>query len=260
MDAQKTLVVKIGTGMLMQDRAMCKDVFHDTARQIGGLMAAKQNFVILVTSGAIQMGREMLGMDALHESGIEEKKFLAGMGQPELMNIWKAAFKAHGRKTAQLLLTHSNWENEEERRSILAFLRMCRTREVVPVINENDPVSATEIFLMEQRISENDVLAAYVACAMKADILFLTESGGIRWSRKGKIISNLDMRDLGRVDVGCGSANGSGGMGTKFNAIRICAKYNPTMRIVVAGGQSDAILHFAKGEPVGTRIVIGVEQ
>ena len=274
MDRQKTLVVKFGTAMLMRDGAIRQGTFRGFAEQVNQLMgAAKPTFVVLVTSGAIQMGWEAfqknplfsetacLLPDSLGGCGRKEKKLLAATGQRHLMNAWGDAFATYGREVAQELVTHANWENEGERKSVQENLQMCKERRIVPVMNENDPVSDIEIDLMERSISENDILAAYVAGLVNADgILFLTESGGVRTydrSQRGRVIRQISLEELDEVSVKHGSANGRGGMEKKFDAIRFSAEKNPTMRIVVAGRQKDVIVHFAKGNPVGTRIITG---
>ncbi len=260
MEKRQTLVVKFGTAVLTRYGKIRQDVLGEFAGQVVRTMEEREPvFVVLVSSGAIQMGRQCLRANGGPNSKIDDKKLLAATGQHHLMNAWRETFASYGREVAQVLLTHANWENEHERKSVGELLQSCKDTGIVPIVNENDPVSDIEIHLMERKISENDILAACVANLVGAEgTLFLTKSGGIRAyeeSAKGRIVREINVRDLGLVDVGQGTASGRGGMARKFDAIRMCVEENSAMRVAVAGRQKDAIVRFAKGLPVGTRIL-----
>lgn len=272
------IVVKFGTSVLMGGQEIISEHFRDIARQVHELTKnPNENFVILVSSGAIRTGWERLYRhrteweidrllpDSLDKCSIEEKKLLAAIGQPMLMGMWSAAFGWYLREVAQVLVTHANWENEGERESIRLMLETCRRNHVVPIVNENDPVSDIEIHLMEGGISENDILAAKTASLMDAGgILFVTESGGVRFADPSEdpdasVIPLLSVGQLDGMSTKEAGKSGRGGMGKKFEAVHVCAEHDPAMNIVIAGLEENVILRFAKGAPVGTKITTGVE-
>src|SRR5574342_697014 len=169
----RCLVVKVGTGTLTgADGRFDRDNCERLAAEIAA--AARSRRLVLVSSGAIALGAERLGL-GLGRTGkpwdIATKQAAAAVGQPHLMAEWGRALGAHGLQAAQVLLT------AEDLASRKRFLNARRTfsrlleRRVVPVVNENDTVAVDEI-----KVGDNDSLAALVASCVEAELVgMLTE-------------------------------------------------------------------------------------
>ncbi len=178
----KTIVLKFGTAFLMSKKSntmLDSMIFRDVGNQVAELKKKGIN-VVIVSSGAIQAGREVL---TFLSSSIEEQlnqKEIAGIGNRHLLNKWGEALRSSGIEVCQMLITHENWKNIRERNNIKEGILDCAKTPIVPIINENDIVSDEEIRWMEEGISENDKLAQMVAILIKADaVLFLTTSEGV---------------------------------------------------------------------------------
>lgn len=253
----RRLVVKFGTENLKDGQ----EVFADYARQIVELQ--KQGVeVIIVSSGAIETGKEYLKSLGKEEIGFTKPQ-LAALGQPVLMGKWREAFSKYGKAVGQVLVTYANWDNREERASVQKTVMGLVEKGETPILNENDPVSDQEIVSMENRISENDLLAQMVALLVKADaILFLTDEGGIytedpKKSSSAKLLPEIPARseytEKELVGIfGESERGGRQGMENKWIVASRCVKAG--MRVAIAGREEDVILKFAQGEAVGTRI------
>src|SRR5512138_3919580 len=219
----KRLVVKVGTGTLTDgagrfDRANCARLGAELAA------AAQGRRVVLVSSGAVALGAERLGL--VRAKGkpwdIPTKQACAAVGQPHLMAAWGEALGAHGRKVAQVLLTADDLASRKR------FLNARRTLErlldagVVPVVNENDTVAVDEI-----KVGDNDSLAALVAGCVEANLVaMLTDVEGLydrNPSEPGAVLLHEVARvtaEIERMAGGAGSARSVGGMATKVKAAR----------------------------------------
>ncbi len=133
------------------------------------------NSCVIVSSAAIAAGVHMLGLGQRPED-LPGKQACAAAGQPELMRMYATAFKRHGIKVAQLLLTHDDIDSRMRRQNASNTIeRIFQTRNIVPVINENDTVAVEEL-----RFGDNDRLSAEVAQLVNANLLLLvTSSDGL---------------------------------------------------------------------------------
>ena len=243
----KKMVIKLGTGVLMSDGRLNSRVFNQIARQVFSLKNKAK--VIIVSSGAIQFGREAMARKGFNIN--LEKKILSGIGSRHLINEWGRAFSRHGMEVAQILVTYANWESIEERKSIKSSISKCLEIGIIPIINENDIVAQDEISLMEKGISENDRLARMVALLVRVDgVLFLTEPDGVL-DRKLQTIrrvgSEYQLELLGKSNFG------SGGMQAKIKEAVIC-RQKGIKRVAIANLKKDTILRFAVGDSVGTEV------
>ncbi|RAU21912.1 glutamate 5-kinase [Paramagnetospirillum kuznetsovii] len=235
----RRLIVKIGSSLLVDDasgqvrrtwlESLCADIAHCRARG---------QEVIVVSSGAVAVGRRKLGLTPPLK--LEEKQAAAATGQIRLAHAYQEALAHHGITVAQVLLT---LEDSEDRRRYLnarTTLETLLRLGAVPVINENDTVATAEI-----RFGDNDRLAARVAQMVSADALVLfSDIDGLYTADPRK---HADARFIPEVremtaEIEAmagdpGSAYGSGGMVTKLTAAKIC----------LSAGCSMAI---AKGEPL----------
>lgn len=135
------------------------------AADVARLRAQGQQ-VILVSSGAVALGKRALGIDGRPK--LEEKQAAAACGQPRLMQAWDEAFAAQGIRVAQLLLTLDDSEHRRRFLNARNTLETLLAAGILPVINENDTVATAEL-----RVGDNDRLAARVAQMAGADLLVL---------------------------------------------------------------------------------------
>ena len=164
------IVVKLGTGVLTDSRkqpdlAQMEQLVAQVAEQ---RQAGKE--IVLVSSGAVGAGMGVLGYKK-RPSDLAELQACAAVGQSRLMAIYEKLFGAHGLAVAQILLTHDDLEHHERHLNARNTLVTLLSRGVVPIINENDVVSFTEL-----KFGDNDKLSALVASLLPADLLLILTS------------------------------------------------------------------------------------
>ena len=236
-----TLVIKIGSSLLLDAEALNRDWLAAMADDIAKLKGDGKK-IIIVTSGAVSLGCAALG---LHREGLTlpQSQAAAAAGQIALAQGWQAALAEQGLATAQILLTA---EDTEQRRRYLNARQTLTTlldHGAVPVINENDTVATQEL-----RFGDNDRLAARVAAMVSADCLVLlsdidglydadpTQNETARFIDK---VTHIDA-DIEAMAGGSGSRHGSGGMVTKLQAAIIAQSAGCHM--VLANGRAKAPL------------------
>lgn len=209
--------------------------------------------VILVSSGAVAAGIAKIQLGRRPES-TEEKQALAAIGQAELMQIYERLFGAYGHNVAQILMTKDVIDNNVRREAFENTFRELLRFGVVPIINENDPISTEEL-----KFGGNDTLSAYVALVCKADILInMSDIEGLYDSDPR---SNPDARLITRVDKidekimsyagGAGTDRGTGGMITKLRAAQIVTQAGIPM-LIVNGKSPDILYKISDGYHGGT--------
>jgi len=124
--------------------------------------------VIVVSSGAVGVGRNALGMKQ-RPSTESEKQACAAVGQGKLMMIYEKLFNEYGQLTAQVLLTKESITNAKCRKNAKQTFDELFRMQVVPIVNENDAISVDE--LSYGNFGDNDTLAAYVSRLVEADLL-----------------------------------------------------------------------------------------
>ncbi len=153
--------------------------------------------VVLVSSGAMQAGRERLGIEprANAKTSLPEKQMLAAVGQTHLMLAWEQVFGMFDTQVAQVLLTRADLSDRRRYLNARDALRAILARGIVPIINENDAVATEEI-----RVGDNDNLSALTANVLNADVLLiLSDIDGLftadpRKDPKAKLIE--DVREI----------------------------------------------------------------
>lgn len=211
--------------------------------------------VVLVTSGAISAGVSRLGFSQ-RPITLPAKQAVAAVGQGLLMQVYEKLFSEYGQVVAQVLLTREDLKSRERylnsRHTLLELLRY----RVVPIVNENDTVAVDEI-----KFGDNDTLSALVAALVGADLLLiLSDVDGVftadpRQHPNARLLDTVTNIDaMAVVAGGAGSARGTGGMITKFQAARIASRSGIPM--IVASGSRDGVIHsVVDGESVGTLFV-----
>jgi glutamate 5-kinase len=220
----RRIVVKIGSSTLVdaasgQVRAAWFDAF---AQDVARLLARGQQ-VILVSSGAIALGRRTLGLPS-GSLRLDQAQAAAAVGQIGLATAWSGGLKTLGVTAAQVLLTYADTEERRRYLNARATLNTLLGLGAVPVINENDTVATAEI-----RYGDNDRLAARVAAMMEADVLvLLSDIDGLYTAdpRKDASAALIPVVDAVTPEIeamagGVGSAMGSGGMATKIMSAKL---------------------------------------
>ncbi len=245
-------VVKIGSALLTADgRGLDRAAMAVWVRQMVALREQGVELV-LVSSGAVAAGMSRLGWSS-RPSAMHELQAAAAIGQMVLVQAWESSFAEHGRRTAQILLTHDDLSDRKRYLNARSTLRTLVDLDVVPVINENDTVVTDEI-----RFGDNDTLAALVANLVEADLLvILTDRDGMydadpRHNPDARLIHEARADDpaLDAVAGGVGGALGRGGMQTKLRASRLAARSGA--HTVIVGAIEQVLARLKAGERLGT--------
>ena len=163
----RRVTIKIGSSLLIDQSG--SGARPDWMASVGDDIAAlrKQGKqVLLVSSGAVALGRKHLGLKRSHQ--LAYKQAAAAAGQALLMQAWEGALAPHGIPTAQLLLTIEDTEQRRRWLNARATLDVLLSQGALPVINENDSVATEEI-----RYGDNDRLSARAAQMIRSDLLIL---------------------------------------------------------------------------------------
>ncbi len=248
------IVVKLGTGVLTDSRKLIDPA--QLAQLVAQLAALKKSGkeIVLVTSGAVGAGMGALGYEN-RPTNLAEKQACAAVGQSRLMAVYDKLFSAHGLVVAQVLLTHEDLEHHERHLNARNTLVTLLDRGVVPIINENDAVSFTEI-----KFGDNDKLSALVASLLPADLLVIltTVDGVIENFGKAdaKIIPVIEQIDfhIESMAGGTTSATAVGGMKSKIDAAKIVVRSG--IPLVIASGQKkNTLAEILGGTDEGTLFV-----
>ncbi|HOJ43513.1 MAG TPA: glutamate 5-kinase, partial [Syntrophorhabdaceae bacterium] len=249
----KRIVVKIGTSVLLDSgKKIGIHMIENIAEQIK-LVQEKGIKPIIVTSGAIACGMELLGITKKPKE-IEKRQALASIGQVLLMKMYMEVFNKKGIKIGQILLTHEDIASKEKCLNVMNTLNALINFNIVPVINENDALSFKEI-----RFGDNDNLSALIAQIANADLLLLLSDVDGLYEKDPKrypdakiirVVEKID-RDIEKTASGTKSEKSIGGMVSKLEAAKRAGYYGiPT--VVVRGNTKDIILRVINGEEIGT--------
>jgi glutamate 5-kinase len=248
------IVIKIGTSTLTGENGHIDAAYLVRfAMQVAALKQAGSE-VVIVTSGAMVAGLEVLWMPPERTDRIPIGQAAAAVGQPQLIKEYSRAFRPYRFKLAQVLLTAADLTAEGP--SALARGTLCKLLELgaIPLINENDSVAVEEI-----RFGDNDTLAARVATLIDADLMvILSDIDGLytadpHTDTSARLIETVSevTPELLASASGAGSFKGSGGMATKLQAAQTLLAAG--IDLVICNGRSPrAILSAASGAPIGT--------
>jgi glutamate 5-kinase len=250
----KRIVVKVGTSTLAYPG------YRMNIRRVEKLVKVLSDIrnsgteVLLVSSGAIAMGIGKLGLQK-RPSDLAGKQACAAIGQCELMYIYDKLFSEYNHTVAQVLLTGDDLKIKDRRDNFKNTIAKLLKLGTIPVLNENDTVSTTEI----TSIGDNDTLAALVSEEAEADLLILlSDIDGLytadpKKDKNASIIHHVSLinKQIRDLAGGAGSDQGTGGMATKVNAAEICLKDHIDM--VIANGDDPMILYdILSGKEAGT--------
>ncbi len=267
----RRLIVKIGSATLCRRAGgVDTDWLLSLCADLDALRRDKRD-VIVVTSGAVALGRSGLGLTG--DLRLDEKQAASAVGQARLMNAWQAALDVYGAVAAQILLTLDDTEDRRRYLNARATFRTLLEAGVVPVVNENDTIATAEI-----RYGDNDRLAAHAAQLAEADLLIiLSDIDGVYTAdpRINPAARRLDeiAQITPAIEAAAGGANadggfGSGGMATKIAAAKIAglsgcativapgAPLHP-LRAILNGGPATLIHASASKENARRRWIAG---
>ncbi len=219
----KRLLVKIGTNALLKDNAPDRKAMKDLARALSALRRRGVQCA-LVSSGAMGFGCERL---ALTRSALTLpfQQASAAVGQVDLMAEYAGAFGAFNQRMAQLLVTGENFRSERALANLRATVETLFGLNVIPVFNENDPVSTVELDT-GKLFSDNDGLAVLVALHLGFDgVVFVSDVGGLyEKGADGKALRGTllkEVTDVSSLDFSDRAVglNGKGGLVSKLAAI-----------------------------------------
>jgi glutamate 5-kinase len=248
------VVVKLGTGVLTDSRkqpdlAQMEQLVAQVAEQ---RRAGKE--LVLVSSGAVGAGMGALGHER-RPADLAELQACAAVGQSRLMASYDKLFGAFGLAVAQVLLTHEDLQHHERhlnaRNSLVTLLR----HGVIPIINENDVVSFTEL-----KFGDNDTLSALVASLLPADLLIIltTVDGVIENFGKPNpktipVVERIDAT-LEKMAGGTDSATAVGGMASKIQAAKIVVRSGIPL-VIASGKKKQSLARVLAGQEEGTLFI-----
>ncbi|NGY93192.1 glutamate 5-kinase [Bacillus megaterium] len=253
----KRIVVKVGTSTLTYDNGDINLArIEKLARVLSDLMNAGKE-VVLVTSGAVQVGVKKLKLKEKPTS-IREKQAAASVGQCELMHIYSKFFGEYSHIVGQVLLTKDVIEDEHVRNNVVNTFEKLIEDKVIPIVNENDTVAIDEIENIV-RFGDNDNLSAIVSVLIHADLLvILSDIDGFFDSDPTKNPNSKVMKvidgitpELENFAGDSGTDVGTGGMVTKLTAAKTATSAG--VSLILANGKEPSILRdIIEGQEIGT--------
>ncbi|MHB1692829.1 MAG: glutamate 5-kinase [bacterium] len=255
---KKRIVVKIGTQVLINNEGKLSPASFKKITEFINALKLKRKEIIVVSSGAIAAGRNVLNIETSAKFlTIPQKQALASCGQSLLMKTYSSYFKKYNIKTAQILLTKDDISSRKRftnaRNTIYELLK----NDVVPIINENDTIATEEI-----KFSDNDYLSALTANLACADLLIiLSNVNGVydknpsldKFANQIKIIDDIkhfisDFKDTSK------SIHGTGGMKSKLESAYIASEAG--IDTIIASGKDKKVLEdISNGKITGTFIL-----
>lgn len=251
---KKRIVIKVGTSSLTHPETGSTDLItlEKLVRELTDLHNRGKE-VILVSSGAIAVGRKTIGMKE-RPTKLSTKQACASIGQARLMMIYQKLFMEYNQVASQILMTKNTLVNGENRLNARNTFETLLSMGVIPIVNENDTISTYEI-----QFGDNDTLSAVVAALTQADLLILlSDIDGLFTDDPNKnpdaeFIDYVEHVDHHFEQMGKGSASdvGTGGMSTKLKAAKLATSAGADM--VIANGADMGVIHqIVNGEQIGT--------
>jgi glutamate 5-kinase len=266
----RRVVIKLGTSTVIGAQGeLSSERMEPIVRAIANLQTDHRQ-VVLVSSGAVGLGRGWLGLHPSRLKDMATKQACAAVGQSLLMEAYKRLFGAYGVKTAQVLLTEEDFSNWRRYSNLRRTMEKLIGFGVLPIVNENDTVSTAELETVgdssrSAAFSDNDRLAALVMSGLEADaLILLTNVDGLlgtetstKHKRTGSGIRPQLIPLISKVTpelraVACGpSQSGRGGMVTKLEAAEIAMNCGG-VAVIANGDRPETLPRIFAGEPEGT--------
>jgi len=247
LEAARRLVIKVGSATLCNEKGAVREDWLNTLAQDVAALRSDGCDVVIVTSGAIALGRKRLGLQGALR--LDEKQAASAAGQAALVGAWQRAFDPFGVNVAQILLTLDDTEYRRRYLNARATFSTLLELGALPLVNENDTIATAEI-----RYGDNDRLAAHAAQIIGADLMvILSDIDGVYDCDPRK---NADARHLAliekvtaEIERAAGGANeaagvGSGGMASKIAAAKIAGAAG--CETVIAAGNVENPINAVK--------------
>lgn len=236
----KRIVIKIGSNVLTRSDGKL-DVTRMSALVDQVAWLRKQGIeVILVSSGAVACGRRELTVDHSLDS-VEQRQLFSAVGQVKLVGLYYDLFREFGIHVGQVLTMKENFEPGEQYRNQRACMTVMLENDVLPIVNENDTVSVTELMF-----TDNDELSGLIAQMMEADTLILLSNidgiyNGHPDNPSSHIIPTVKPgTNLSQYIKEEKSAFGRGGMHSKYTTASKVSQAG--IRVIIANGERENIL------------------
>jgi len=248
---KKRIVVKVGSSLIAPNGNGCSTHYLLAIAQFIIKCRARGQQIVLVSSGSVAAGRKWFDTS---EMTVTLKKAMSAAGQSDMMEMWE---KLVDFPTAQLLLTNADLCNRERYLSIRDTLEACLEHGVLPIVNENDTVTADHL-----KVGDNDNLSAMVATSINADALIMcTDVDGLFDSnpiknKDAKLIQVVQEIDdaVYKMAGGATSSTGTGGMQTKIEAAEKATSHGIDT-FIINGHRSQAFESLLAGENPGTHFL-----
>jgi len=252
------IVIKVGTSTLTNEMGQNNLKSFD---QLAYVLADIQNMgyeIILVSSGAIAIGINKLKMKT-RPTSLRLKQAAAAVGQCSIMRLYDKFFNEYDKTIAQILLNDEDIKVEEKKKNLINTFDSLLDMDIIPIVNENDSVSYTEIESEDKLFGDNDMLSAVVAILSRAQkLVILSDFDGLydkdpRFNKDARLINKIEMIDekIQSFAGGAGSRRGTGGMITKLKAAKLATDQG--IETVITNGENPASLYeIIKGESSGT--------
>ena len=262
--AARRAVIKLGTGIVTgSDGQFNVEHLAPVARTIAALKKDGRQ-VVLVSSGAVGLGRGRLGLHRDRLNDLVMRQACAAVGQSLLMHEYEKLFQTHGVQLAQVLLTEGDFVDRNRYSNLRQTMEALLKLGVLPIVNENDTVSTAELDYLniragERIFSDNDRLAALVMSHIEADVLvLLTDVDGLMQlgptgtKDAGAVIPLVEEISPELKSLALGpSEGGRGGMLTKLDAAEIAMQAGG-VAVIANGKRPDTLARIFDGEPAGT--------
>lgn len=252
---KKRIVIKIGSSSLTHKETGKLDLIklEILVREVSDLRNQGKE-VVLVSSGAIMVGKNSVGMKDAPDH-IAFKQACAAIGQAKLMMIYQKLFAEYNQVASQVLMTKNTMVDNLNRRNAQNTFEELLKLGSIPIVNENDTIATYEI-----EFGDNDTLSAVVAALIGADLLILlSDIDGLftddpHLNKKARFIDVVESIDAHLIEMGkgtTGSSVGTGGMATKLKAAKLATSAGADM--IIANGEDFHIIHrIMHGDSCGT--------
>lgn len=251
---KKRIVFKVGTSTITHEETGGLDLvkLEKFVRILTDLHNQGKD-IIVVSSGAIGVGRKSLGLKEKPDA-ISLKQACAAIGQSRLMTVYQKLFSEYNQFTAQILMTKLTITNDKSRHNARNTFEQLLELGAIPIVNENDTVATDEI-----EFGDNDTLSAIVAAVAGADLLvLLSDIDGLytddpNKNENAEFISYVESisDELIEMAKGPSTTYGTGGMSAKISAAGIANDAGTDMAII-NGEDMDNIVRLMDGDKIGT--------
>ena len=251
------IAVKVGTSTITNDMGKSDLRAIDRLVQTLSDIHSMGYEIILISSGAIAVGKNKLDMK--NPDSTRKKQAAAAVGQCSIMYLYDKFFGDYDKTVGQILLNAEDIEQEEKKENLTNTFNTLLELGVIPIVNENDSVSYTEIESEERLFGDNDMLSAVVAILCRAGrLIILSDIDGLydsdpRFDPNAKLIERIDVVDgsIFSLAGGAGSKRGTGGMKTKLKAAAL-ASANGIDTVITNGKRPEKIYDILEGKAAGT--------